>query len=864
MTENVCILVTGMHRSGTSAVTRVISLLGAGLPTGLLPAGEGNQAGFWESADIVELNNHLMAEAGSGWDDWRRFDIGALPADAIERCRREAADVISRTFAGTGLIVLKDPRISRLLPVYLDALSDVDAAAHVVLMNRNPLAVARSLAARNKFSVPFGAMLWLRYMLDAEQGSRPVPRTIVRYEDLIADGPATAARLTREIGALHALGREVIPDEIASFISSGLQHQQADASELAAAPDVPDVVGEAYALFEALADKDNAANRKRIDELRQRFDGEMRQAGNVAMGEIYERQREYSNLHTYVSDRLKERESELRSLRGSLGHARRELKTLNLESAKVQEFRLNEHSKSTRIMQKLLESEKRAIALAEEKSGLEIQLEEGRAETGRLNLELQQIRAELARLTGQPWRRIGPVLRRGLGSVSRAATRTAGTVRAIRYLGLRTSFTRARQIVEDEGPAALLRKVRTVSDRLHPVGAEGVSVWHPGPPELIDERAEFVVRLAGRAAPNRPADPSVLILSDTQLPQCWKYRIENKLETFRLNGIRAEAGDPGDLYKFLSELQNYRSLMFYRMPMSDLFMIYHDEARRLGLNIFYDLDDPTFDRVALGSNANLNMIDPVHRTMQLRDAPKFRQAMESADHLLASTPELAALMSAAAGKKPASLWRNVVDQAGIRLSGQILAEPPRRHGQTVRIGYFSGSLAHEADFNEALPALVELLRDSHDIELMVAGHAEPRAELRPFAHRMRTVGFSDYESYLREVAQCDLVLVPLVDNAFNRCKSIVRYLDAALVEVPVVASAVGDYSLIDNGKTGWAIQRNEWLPVLSKLVEDRKLREHVGKSARKFVLKTFTTAQRPPDFARNIREEFFGKSHAAA
>lgn len=853
-----------MHRSGTSAVTRVLSLLGANLPGNLLPAGEGNKAGFWESADIVELNNHLMAEAGSGWDDWRPFDTASLPPETIERCRTEAAGVISRTFGDTGLIVLKDPRISRLLPIYLEALAEVDAAAHIVLMSRNPLAVARSLAVRNKFSVPFGALLWLRYMLDAERESRPVPRSILRYEDLIADGAATAARLTREIGALPALDLKDIPAGIASFIAPGLQHQHADISELAASADIPEIVHEAYTLFEALAAADDEDHRRAIDRLHARFDEEMRRVGAVAMGEIFERQREYTHLHTYVSDRLKEREGELRSLRGSLGHARRQLKTFAEESAKNQEFRRNERSKSTKIMQNLVDAEKRALALAEEKTGLQSQLELHQAEAEKSRQDLEKTRAELARLSAMPWQRVGPFLRRGIGSMSHLAARSAGTARAIRYLGMGNALNRARRIMADEGPVALLRKVRSASARMTPGTAEHAAVFRPGPQELVDERAEFIVRLAGRPSPDRPVDPSVLILSDTQLPQCWKYRIENKVETLRQNGIRAEAGDPGDLYRFLSALQNYRSLMFYRMPMNDLFMIYHDEARRLGLNIFYDLDDPTFDRVALGSNANLNMIDPVHRTMQLRDAPKFRQAMESADYLLASTPELAELMSAAAGGKPAFLWRNVVDLAGIHLSDDILAGAGEVRDGVVRIGYFSGSLAHEADFNEALPALVEVLRENPDIELMVAGHAQPRTELRPFAHRLKSVGFSGYESYLREVAKCDLVIVPLVDNAFNRCKSVVRYLDAALVEVPVVASAVGDYTLIDNGKNGWAVEGGDWAPLLKRLSDDRKLRERVGKSARKFVLENFTTSRRPPDLSREIRAELFGKSHAAA
>ena len=54
--KRICVLVLGMHRSGTSALTRVISLLGAKLPKHLMPANFANETGYWEA---VELNIYL-------------------------------------------------------------------------------------------------------------------------------------------------------------------------------------------------------------------------------------------------------------------------------------------------------------------------------------------------------------------------------------------------------------------------------------------------------------------------------------------------------------------------------------------------------------------------------------------------------------------------------------------------------------------------------------------------------------------------------------------------------------------------------------------------------------------------------------
>ncbi|HZV10643.1 MAG TPA: hypothetical protein VFF94_12845, partial [Novosphingobium sp.] len=65
------VVVLGMHRSGTSALARIVSLLGADLPATLMPADASNVAGHWESGPVCGVNEALLASAGSRWDDWQ-------------------------------------------------------------------------------------------------------------------------------------------------------------------------------------------------------------------------------------------------------------------------------------------------------------------------------------------------------------------------------------------------------------------------------------------------------------------------------------------------------------------------------------------------------------------------------------------------------------------------------------------------------------------------------------------------------------------------------------------------------------------------------------------------------------------------
>ena len=65
------ILIAGMHRSGTSALTRTLSLLGCALPK--TPS---NDPKHWESKVIMNLNDEILASAGSAWHDWGAFNPG--------------------------------------------------------------------------------------------------------------------------------------------------------------------------------------------------------------------------------------------------------------------------------------------------------------------------------------------------------------------------------------------------------------------------------------------------------------------------------------------------------------------------------------------------------------------------------------------------------------------------------------------------------------------------------------------------------------------------------------------------------------------------------------------------------------------
>ncbi len=232
-TRQTLLLVLGMHRSGTSALTRVLNLLGAQLPAQLMPPVEGNNAlGFWEPQSLYRLNDAVLQAMGSRWDDWRPLDPTALRELAEGELGARAREQLQADFGEAPLGVLKEPRLSRLLPFWQPIFATLDIDLRGVLITRNPLEVAASLQARDGFSAAQSLLLWLRYVLDAEHDSRELPRVLLPYTALLDDWQSAVARIGSRTGLQWPRTAEVAAADIEAFLRADERHHQTEAESL--------------------------------------------------------------------------------------------------------------------------------------------------------------------------------------------------------------------------------------------------------------------------------------------------------------------------------------------------------------------------------------------------------------------------------------------------------------------------------------------------------------------------------------------------------------------------------------------------------------------------------------------------------
>lgn len=219
-------LVLGMHRSGTSALTRALAAFGPDLPAHTMPGDEHNEAGYFESWPIAVLNDQWLRAAHSAWDDPFAYPLDPTPEPVRDEWIRKASDLFDEEFGAASRPLLKDPRISLLAREWFELFDQRGIAVRSVISMRRPLAVARSLQRRDGFALERGVLIWISYMLAAERHSRGRPRVFVSYEQLLEDWRAQALRVAAAFGETRldaaALGEE-------EAVSKALRHHAGDA-----------------------------------------------------------------------------------------------------------------------------------------------------------------------------------------------------------------------------------------------------------------------------------------------------------------------------------------------------------------------------------------------------------------------------------------------------------------------------------------------------------------------------------------------------------------------------------------------------------------------------------------------------------
>ncbi|QNG08298.1 glycosyltransferase [Pseudomonas putida] len=204
-------------------------------------------------------------------------------------------------------------------------------------------------------------------------------------------------------------------------------------------------------------------------------------------------------------------------------------------------------------------------------------------------------------------------------------------------------------------------------------------------------------------------------------------------------------------------------------------------------------------------------------------AEGYEKLIKKMDCCIASTPALKTYIEESYSK-PTLLLRNAI-------TPEMMRSPKLKDFKRLNLLYASGTYSHKADFMMVEELLFQTLRNHPEVKLSILGAAQASERILSLDN-VSSYPLLPYDSMLDFIAKHDMLLVPLEDSIFNRAKSNVKFIEAAAMGVPVLASAVGEFSQsITHGSNGFlAHDLNDWQVLLNEIIQKPKQLKNISKT----------------------------------
>jgi hypothetical protein len=240
-----------MHRSGTSALAGVLSLLG--IPLGdeddLMVGDESNQRGYWESRRLTDFQELLLRRFGGAWLSPPLFRAGWEDDPRLVREVGRARRIFRRLYGNSRLWAWKDPRTALLLPFWRRALQ---FRPLIAVIHRNPLEVARSLETRDGLPARKALSLWEAYNRAILANAAGLPALVLTYEGFVRKPAEGAGQIQAFLAANGVDVMKAPNDRVSEFVDAGLRHSTFEESDLRNDPNVTQSQLELVARLHAL------------------------------------------------------------------------------------------------------------------------------------------------------------------------------------------------------------------------------------------------------------------------------------------------------------------------------------------------------------------------------------------------------------------------------------------------------------------------------------------------------------------------------------------------------------------------------------------------------------------------------------
>jgi len=341
----------------------------------------------------------------------------------------------------------------------------------------------------------------------------------------------------------------------------------------------------------------------------------------------------------------------------------------------------------------------------------------------------------------------------------------------------------------------------------------------------------------------------VLIVGDFHIPQCVRYRIEQKIEQLKAAGKDVATLSWTELGGQQNTLAFYDTVIFYRVPAEVQVLKAMAQVNAAGKLSIYEIDDLLFDPAyppaieTYGGYLDLNVYLQI-----LKGMGSFNAAARCCRFGLASTRPLAEQLQGLVFGGHCYIHRNGLDSLNV-----LKPKSPDPEKQTLDIFYGSGTMAHNSDFIDlVLPALARILEQYPQARLIVAGYLRlPSPFKKRFAGQIKTIPpVNNVKVYWSMLEQADINLAVLHDDLVNGCKSELKWFEAACLGIPSVMSGTANYrDVVREGEDGLlAVTADDWYENIKWLLDRPECRQQLAEAAQQRVLEEYSV----PHLAKNI------------
>lgn len=313
-----------------------------------------------------------------------------------------------------------------------------------------------------------------------------------------------------------------------------------------------------------------------------------------------------------------------------------------------------------------------------------------------------------------------------------------------------------------------------------------------------------------------------------------RYRAQLPAEALSMLGVSSEIRHYQD--PELERLGEWAdTVVVYRVPATTRIMSLLADARRRKVPLIFDVDDLIFDPLIKEEIPALKILPSFEAKRWLEGIHRYRIVMEACDVYVGSTKLLCDQAESRVGL-PARRFANGVGARLAHLSDMAL-RTPREQGPP-RVAYLSGTATHDMDWAMVEPAVMRALERVPEAELWMVGLIPTTKAMRELGPRLRKIKMQPWDELPTILRQIDVNLGPLEPGTFNEAKSAIKWLEAALCQVPTIASPTQPFrEAVIDGMTGiLATSSDEWEEAIVSLLRDPSERARLGTAARREAL----------------------------